>query len=133
MNQNSRLIASSSTVQVTAAGTDATLQWTDQASIAPSARLSLALEQIHGTYDAAILKVFLLAPDEIFLGSVALYGLRRASAGMTGHIEVPAEALALIDPVAGTPLQLAVRPHEPLPNGVEIAIGRIGLYLNSAA
>lgn len=135
MNQNSSLIASTSSIQLRAAGAEAMLIWAEPYRIASTTRLSLSLEQIRGSYDAAILKVYLQASEEIFLGSVGLYGLRRASAGMTSHLETPSEALAFFGPAAaaGTPLRLSVRPHEPLPDGVEITIECIGLYIDGTA
>jgi len=135
MNQHSSPIASSSAVQLRRAGADTTLVWAGPRSIAPAVRLSLALEQIRGGYDAAVLKLYLGESEDIFLGSVALYGLRRASAGLSSHLDIPAPALTVItaSAAAGIPLPLFIRPNQPLPDGVEIAIERIALYADTGS
>ncbi|KAB8044385.1 DUF7868 domain-containing protein [Janthinobacterium aquaticum] len=115
-------------------------------AVAGTVRLYIALEGIRGTFDAAVLRVLLLssayahgkAGNEEFLGSVALFGLRMASlagaggqrAGMTSYLDIATKAErfeqeALLD---NAHFQIAIRPHNKLPEGIEISIGRVRIY-----
>jgi hypothetical protein len=106
-------------------------------------RLHVALEHVRGTSDATVLRVFLRATEpqagqeaaETFLASTGLYGLRRASVpgdgeGLHCQLDVTAHAALLVRAMRGTDggLMLAIRPHQPMPEGVAVSIERIGLW-----
>ena len=106
-------------------------------------RMHVALEQVRGTHDATVLRVFLQGTEpqaghegaETFLASAGLYGLRRASApgdgeGLHCHLDVTAHAALLARAMRRTDrgLMLAIRPHRPMPEGVAVSIERIWLW-----
>lgn len=105
--------------------------------------LSLLLDQVRGTYDAAILHVGMQLPDANApqsgatryerLGTAALYGLRLASQGacsrgLTLILDISALAARLrpllLTPAA-TPLALTIDSHPGLPPGKPITIGQV--------
>jgi hypothetical protein len=109
----------------------------------PAIRMHLALEHVHGDNDATVLRVFLLLAEpqaggdvgEVFLASAGLYGLRRASApgageGLHCQLDVTSHAALLMRAMSGTAgrLELAIRPHRPIPEGAAISIARIGVW-----
>lgn len=108
----------------------------------------LTLENILGTRDATILKIYLSfrenAPgdDRLLAGSVGLFGLRRASAGL-GEKQGPGLDLLLdITPTitgipatkAGEPyeMRIGIVPEAELSAASDIVIGKISLYLEKA-
>jgi hypothetical protein len=108
--------------------------------IGTTSRLYVALEAIRGTFDATVLQVHFA---ETYLGSVALYGLRTASsprsdgtgAGLTGYVDITSQAHRIIGRALApdAQLKLSIRPHQTLPQGIEITIERICLYAESIA
>lgn len=114
------------------------------ADAAAPVRLYLLLEQVRGTLDATVLQIYLRNPDPVtsgqggalFMGSVALYGLRRATSaapdrGMVCILDVSAHESVLRPAIArgDTHFELYVRPHPPLQTGTKIDIGRIGICI----
>lgn len=107
-------------------------------------RMHLALEHVRGTNDATVLRVFLRPAEpqagheeaETFLASAGLYGLRRTSApgageGLHCQLDVTDHAALLLRAMHSQAdrLVLAIRPHQPIPNGTGISIGRISLWV----
>lgn len=117
--------------------------------IGTTSRFYIALENMRGTFDAAVLRVHIQACSsdghelaaEVYLGSIALFGLRNASSprpdgassGLTSYLDITPQANQLIG--KALPLdarfQVWIRPHSELPDGVEISIERIRLYIES--
>jgi hypothetical protein len=105
----------------------------------PIGHVYLMLEQVCGSFDAALLQLYLRTVDsarhdqlkETYLGNLGLYGLRRASSGnpgssmlfyldITGHInELRRSAF-----IEGRQLLLAICLHRTLPRGITIRVGR---------
>jgi tyrosinase len=111
----------------------------------PTARVYLALENVQGTHDASVLRVYLGLPEdaaasqrEFHAGSVALYGLRRASVRHAGSSAQGLEFILDITPFfKGLPpasasladeLIVSIRPHHELPAGSPVVIGRIRIF-----
>ena len=109
----------------------------------PAFRMHVALEHVRGDNDATVLRVFLRLAEgqagqeatETLLASAGLYGLRRASApgagaGLDCQLDVTAHAALLVRALSGTAgrLELAIRPHRPMPTGSAISIDRIGIW-----
>jgi tyrosinase len=110
-------------------------------------RVYLILESIRGTYDPTILNVYINAPEEarlggdlrnLLAGSVALYGLRRASvqrgedhgSGLTFVLDIT--RILIEQPAAKSPyaneIRVSIVPHPQLPNAVEIVVGRVSIF-----
>jgi tyrosinase len=110
-------------------------------------RVYLTLENIRGTYDATILNVYINVPEDVsqggdlrnlLAGSVALYGLRRASVqdgedhglGLTFVLDIT--RILIEQPAAKSPyaneIRVSIVPHPQLPNAVEIVVGRVGIF-----
>ena len=113
----------------------------------PAFRMHVALEHVRGDNDATVLRVFLRLAEgqagqeatETLLASAGLYGLRRANApgagagegeGLDCQLDVTAHAALLVRALSGTAerLELAIRPHRPMPTGSAISIDRIGVW-----
>lgn len=107
-------------------------------AIGKDTRVYLALEKVRGTFDAAVLRVYLrtsTSADEVYLGSIALFGLRKASSPDAGGASAGMQSILDITPQArqfgwetlpaDAQLHLSIRAHHALPDGVEIAIERI--------
>lgn len=115
--------------------------------IGTRSRVYIALENMRGTFDAAVLRIHLriftaqgrILAGEAYLGSIALYGLRIASSprsdgkstGLTSHLDVTAQAKGIIGQTLppDAQFQVSVRPHNALPEGEGILIERIRLYI----
>jgi len=110
----------------------------------PAFRMHVALEHVRGTNDATVLRVFLRPAEpqagheeaETFLASAGLYGLRRTSApgageGLHCQLDVTDHAALLLRAMRSQAdrLALAIRPHQPMPDGTGISIGRISLWV----
>lgn len=104
-------------------------------------RISLCLENIRGTQEGAILQVALgeASPRRIpSAPPIGLYGLRRASvrkdqgqgAGLTNIVDLTAAVaeLPLVRSLAADALAVTVYPASPLPEPVDIVIGRLVLF-----
>jgi tyrosinase len=111
----------------------------------PAARVYLALEDVQGTHDASILRVHLELPKdtakhqrEFHAGSVALYGIRRAS---LRHAGSSARGLGFILDITpffkglsparsslADEIIVSIRPHGGLPAGTTVVIGQIRIF-----
>jgi hypothetical protein len=103
-------------------------------ALASSLRVYLTLEDIRGTFDGAVLRIYLKTPPgatgETYLGSVGLFGLRQASlgAGIQSHLDITPQLQQLTAAAsASSLLQVSIRPHHQLPEGMTISIARISL------
>ncbi|WP_322049786.1 DUF7868 domain-containing protein [Paraburkholderia bannensis] len=145
------LASSKASIVVNAAGVEVPLHIDDDAAAllagtdaAATVRLYLLLEQVRGTLDATVLQIYLRHPDParsgqhgaLFMGSIALYGLRRATSaspdrGMVCILDISAHDTVLRPAIArgDTQFELYVRPHPPLQTGTSIDIGRIGICI----
>lgn len=115
-----------------------------------SSAIYLALENVRGTFDAAVLSVFINLPENARPGdhpnllteSVALYGLNRASApqgadpapGLTFILEITRVLMHLAASNSLNPdhLRISIIPDRPLPDSTTIVIDRISLFITSA-
>ncbi len=109
-------------------------------------RTYLHLENVRGTYDAAVLSVYINLPDrarpsehpELLAGSVGLFGLRRASeadgehagAGLDYILDITniTDALFVQQVLDVDSLQVSIIPHRPIPPESTITIGRVSIY-----
>ncbi|GAB2920182.1 hypothetical protein GCM10027093_68610 [Paraburkholderia jirisanensis] len=111
------------------------------ASNPSSLRIYLILEHIRGMLDATVLRAFLHTastgngsqPHGTWLGSVGLYGLRRASSGVAGtgmlhYVDVTPHAALILGMAANAPqLVVSLLPQPTLPDSVSIEVGRVGI------
>jgi tyrosinase len=106
----------------------------------------LKVENVRGTFDAAVLSVFVNLPDkakprdsgQFLAGNVALFGLRQASMkdgkhageGLTFILDVTPiiDQLHLKNELDVESLGISVIPSGPLPEKVDITVGRISVY-----
>ena len=120
--------------------------WDKEVGCAAS-RVYLVLEDMRGTYDAAVLRVYLKCSSqdgrnlesEAFLGSIGLYGLRNArlpgsdglKSGLQCYLDItpPATKLERQALLAQAQLVLLIRPANKLPDGVEISIELMRIYI----
>ena len=109
-------------------------------------RVFLSLENVRGTHDASVLTVYINLPDgakpadhpELMAGSVALFGLRKASLGDRTHaakglnfvldITKIVDALHLGNALDADSLHVRIVPHRAIPDQAEITVGRISVY-----
>ena len=109
-------------------------------------RVYLELENVRGARDATVLGVYLdlTQPDSAAArraaraGEVALFGLRRASladgqhggAGLTFVLDIThfVDDMAARNAFDIGSIQVSLLPRHPLPAGVQITVGRIGVY-----
>ena len=109
-------------------------------------RVYLKLENIRGTFDAAVLGVYVNLPDgakpgasqECFAGSMALFGLRRASIadgehageGLTFLLDIThrIDDLHLAGKLDSDSLRVSLVPTRALPERSEITVGRISVF-----
>ena len=98
-------------------------------------RAYLQLENVRGTRDANTLNVYVNGKAA---GSIALFGLRRASlkdgehggAGLNLELDITAiiDALHLEQALDADSLDVRIHPDQSISNGEEISVGRIGVY-----
>jgi tyrosinase len=109
-------------------------------------RVYLILENIRGTHDATVLNVYVNLPEaaspgdhrKLLAGSVALYGLRRASVqpredgglGLTSVLDI---TRMLIEPPAArsTPaneIRVSIVPARQLPDAAGIVVGQVSIF-----
>jgi tyrosinase len=106
----------------------------------------LKVENVRGTFDAAVLSVYVNLPEKANLresgqylaGNVALFGLRRASMkdgphageGLTFILDVTPviDELHLKNEFDVESLDVSVIPSGPLPEEADITVGRISVY-----
>lgn len=116
-------------------------------SIGSTSRVYIALENMRGTFDATVLRVQIRvrSPNgggtaaEVYLGSIALFGLRKASvshpggtnAGLTSYLDFTSQANQLFGQALppDAQFQVSIHPHHELPDGIEISIERIRIYI----
>jgi tyrosinase len=109
-------------------------------------RVFLNLENVRGTHDALVLNVYINIPEgttpgdhpERFAGSVALFGLRRASLKDGEHggqglefildITKIVDDLHLENALDADALQVSIVPHQPVPEQADVAVGRVSVY-----
>ncbi len=102
---------------------------------APAEHLYLQLENVRGTRDAQKLSVYV---NDQLAGTVALFGLRRASTAEGGHggsgltLELGISHLLPVLAQAGqegaAPLDVRIIPSQAVPEDADIRIGRVSLY-----
>jgi tyrosinase len=109
-------------------------------------RVFLNLENIRGTHDASVLNVYVNLPEganpsdrpELFAGSVALFGLRRASAadgkhggqGLTFTLDITkiVDDMHLNNALDTDSIGVTIVPHHPVPDQADVTVGRISVY-----
>jgi tyrosinase len=109
-------------------------------------RVFLNLENVRGTHDASVLSVYINLPEganpsdhpELLAGTVALFGLRRASLqdgqhggqGLHFVLEITkiVDALHLDHALDADSLQVRIVSLQPVPDRAEITVGRISVY-----
>jgi hypothetical protein len=108
----------------------------------PAFHVYLVLDRVRGTQDATVLGAYLRNPDtaqagqpaDVYLDSIALFGLRRASSGassegMQFYLDVTPHVALLQSPtlLADGQILVSIRPQKTLPDRVSIDIGQISL------
>ena len=105
----------------------------------------LKLENVRGTFDATVLRVFVQSPaagadtnNALLADTVALFGLRRASAsdgqhggeGLTLVLDIThiIDQLHLAGGLTADALQVDIVPNRPLPEGGAVEVGRVSVY-----
>lgn len=108
--------------------------------------LYLKLENVRGTQDATVLRVYANLPAQAdpattqaqFVGSVALFGLRRASvqdgthggAGLTFILDISdhVDQMYLENKLASGEIKISFLPSNDLPQSTSIEVGRVSIY-----
>ncbi len=109
-------------------------------------RVFLNLENVRGLNDATIFKVYVgarggegeAAPPERLAGSIALFGVRKATqadgehagAGLTFVLEITQviDELHLADALSAGRLDVRLEPMNPVPEAAKVSIGRISVF-----
>lgn len=109
-------------------------------------RIYLNLENVRGTRDAAALSVFINLPEganpadhrDLLAGTVALFGLRRATVVTGQHVGGGLNFLLNISPIVDRlhlgnalntdTLRVTIVPNNPLPETANITVGRVSIY-----
>jgi tyrosinase len=109
----------------------------------------LGLENVRGTFDAAILSAYINLPENappsehrnLLAESVGLYGLRIASVGQEGNagegltfiVEITQilSALFASKSLNTEEIRVSILTDRPLPDSVTITIGRVSIFLTS--
>lgn len=109
-------------------------------------RVFLRLENVRGAQDASVLSVYINLPEganpndhpELLAGSVALFGLRRASQqdgahggeGLSFVLEITpiVDALHLDHALDADALQVRIIPHQAVPEKANITVGRVSVF-----
>jgi tyrosinase len=120
-------------------------------SKAQSSSVYLALENIRGTFDAAVLSTYINLPEgarpgdhrNLLAESVGLYGLRMATVrqadqdapGLTFLFDITQILVEQFEAKLLSVEQIPVRivPDHPLPDSVNIVIGRVSIFAASPA
>jgi hypothetical protein len=102
----------------------------------------LVLDRVRGTQDATVLQAYLRNPDaaqagqpaDVYLDSIALFGLRRASSGalsegMQFYVDITPHAALLHSPtfLADGQILVSIRPQKTLADTVSIDIGQVSI------
>jgi tyrosinase len=114
-------------------------------------RVMLNLENVRGVRDASVLNVYVNVPQGAaasgdqpghLAGSVALFGLRRASStdgrhggqGLSFVLDITDlfDTLHLDNALNVDSLQVKIVPHQPVPEQAEITVGRVSVYRQGA-
>ncbi|HEY4379569.1 MAG TPA: tyrosinase family protein [Acidobacteriaceae bacterium] len=119
---------------------------TQAAESAAPDRVYLELENVRGTFDASVLSVYINLPDnakpadhpELFAGSIALFGLSRASLQDDQHagdglsfvldISKVVDTLHLSKSLDVDSLSVKLVPNREIPDHAQITVGRISIY-----
>jgi len=106
----------------------------------------LALENIRGSYDAAVLNAYINLPEgarpgdhrNLLAGSVGLYGLARASVpdnenggqGLTSIFDISRVLSELFASGSISPdaIRVSIFPNHPLPDSADIVVGRLSIF-----
>jgi len=109
----------------------------------------LGLENIRGTFDAALLNTYINLPEDarasdhhnLLAESVALYGLRRAtvlcgenaSQGLTFLLDITRILIELLasKSLNAEEIRVSIVPDRPLPDSITIVIGRVSMFAMS--
>ena len=112
----------------------------------PPDRVFLNLENVRGLYDAAAFNIYVNLPDDenpakhpdVLAGSVALFGVRKATVasggqggdGLTFVLDIThvIDALHLAGAFNLAKLQVRLVPLKPVPETAQISIGRVSVY-----
>jgi tyrosinase len=112
----------------------------------PPDRVFLNLENVRGLYDAAAFNIYVNLPDDenpakhpdVLAGSVALFGVRKATVasggqggdGLTFVLDIThvIDALHLAGAFNLAKLQVRLVPLKPVPESAQISIGRVSVY-----
>jgi tyrosinase len=113
---------------------------------APPDRVYLYLENVRGTQDAVSLNVYVNLPEgtnplghpELMAGTIALFGLRRASRRDKGHagdgldfnLEITniVDTLHLRNELDTDSIHVTILPQPPVPESGEVTVGRVSIY-----
>ena len=114
-------------------------------------RVYLLLENIRGTYDAAILNVYINLPEEasqgdhrnLLAGSVGLYGLRRASIqhgedgglGLTFLLDITRILIEQSEAKSryANEIRVSIVPQRQLPDPADVVVGRVSIFRQKGA
>jgi len=106
----------------------------------------LALENIRGSYDAAVLNAYINLPEgarpgdhrNLLAGSVGLYGLTRASVpdnenggqGLTSIFDISRviSELFAVESMRPDAIRISIVPNHPLPDSADIVVERISIF-----
>ncbi|MGV3602970.1 MAG: hypothetical protein ACO1N1_17270 [Dyadobacter fermentans] len=124
-------------IPLTREGMDKVAQLYADMLIGKTSRMYLALENIRGTWDATILKVYVHTTDpaewqaEHLADSISLFGLRRASnaEGLTSFLDI---TLIVNNLSATSPfhqIRVHIQPERALPETTDVVIGSIRIFL----
>jgi len=123
-----------------------TASLTAASETAPPDRVFLNLENVRGTRDSYVLSVYVNLPQgakpddhpELLAGSVALFGLRRATQqegkhggqGLSFVLEITkiVDALHLRNALDTDSLAVTIVPHTNVPSQAEITVGKVSIY-----
>jgi tyrosinase len=151
--------ANSNELEIKGSGADTTIElWPDaqrklsgvlSGTNAAASPIYLALENVRGTFDAAILSAFINLPENarpadhrnLLAESVGLYGLRIASVGQEGNagegltfiLEITQILIALFASKSFDPeeIRVSILTDRPLPDSVTITVGRVSIFVTS--
>ena len=111
----------------------------------------LGLENVRGTFDAAVLNTYINLPEDarpadhrnLMAESVGLYGLRRASTlqgenkspGLTFLLDITQILTELLasKSLNSEKIRVTIVPDRPLPDSITIVVGRVSIFTTSPA
>lgn len=124
-------------IPLTREGIDKVAQLYADTLIGRTGCMYLALENIRGTQDATILKVYVDATEpaewqaEHLADSISLFGLRRASSaeGLTSFLDITSIVNNLSANSPFHQIRVHIQPERALPSTTDIVIGSIRIFL----